>query len=351
MSVNLADGRFLVTGGAGFIGCNFVHELLRRHPAARVTVLDKLTYAGNPANLDPVRSCPGFRFVQGDIADATAVDPLVSEGFDYILNFAAETHVDRSIGDPASFVRTDVFGVYTLLEAVRRHPVRLFVQISTDEVYGEILGEPVTEEGPLMPRNPYSASKAGGDRLAYSYWATYNLPVVVTRCSNNYGPYQYPEKLIPLFVTNALEDQPLPVYGTGKNTRDWIHVSDHVSALLRILETPGVEGELFNIGGGNELDVLTIAGHLLRLTGKPESLLAPVVDRPGHDRRYALNCSKLGSRTGWSPQVPLSDGLRTTVDWYRSHPEWWRPLKSGEFLDYYRRNYRFLSGPASGESG
>ena len=342
MGASPAEGRYLVTGGAGFIGCNFVHQLIRRHPSARVTVLDKLTYAGNPANLDPVRQDPGFRFVQGDIADPETVEPLLAEGFDYIVNFAAETHVDRSIGDPSSFVRTDVFGVYTLLEAVRRHPVTLFVQISTDEVYGEILGEPVDEDGPLKPRNPYSASKSGGDRLAYSYWATYGLPVVVTRCSNNYGPYQYPEKLIPLFVTNALEDQPLPVYGTGRNTRDWIHVSDHVAALLRILETPGVEGELFNIGGGNEVDVLTIAGHLLRLVDKPASLLARVEDRPGHDRRYALNDDKLKVRTGWRPSVALEDGLRETAFWYRDHPQWWRPLKSGAFLEYYRKNYKFL---------
>jgi dTDP-glucose 4,6-dehydratase len=192
-------GRYLVTGGAGFIGSNFVHLLMERHPAARVTVLDKLTYAGNPANLDPVRARRQFRFVQGDIADDALIEPLLAEGFDFVINFAAETHVDRSIGDPASFVRTDVFGVYTLLEAIRRHPVSLFVQISTDEVYGEILEGEASEQAPLMPRNPYSASKAGGDRLAFSYWATYGIPVVITRCSNNYGPYQYPEKLIPLF--------------------------------------------------------------------------------------------------------------------------------------------------------
>jgi dTDP-glucose 4,6-dehydratase len=341
-----------VTGGAGFIGCNFVHELMRREPGARVTVLDKLTYAGNPANLDPVRDDPRFRFVQGDIADESAVEKLLGEGFDYILNFAAETHVDRSIGDPSSFVRTDVFGVHVLLEGVRRHPVRRFLQISTDEVYGEILGEPATEEAPLMPRNPYAASKAGGDRLAYSYFATYGLPVVVTRCSNNYGPHQYPEKLIPLFVTNALDGQPLPVYGTGRNTRDWIHVSDHVDALLRVLETPGVEGELFNIGGGTELDVLTIAGHLLRLTDRPASLLAHVVDRPGHDRRYALDCAKLRERTGWRPRIRFEEGLRETVSWYRDNPQWWRPLKSGAFLDYYRKNYKFLPNAGTGgESG
>jgi len=343
----LGSANFLVTGGAGFIGCNFVHELLRRFPQARVTVLDKLTYAGNPANLDPVRDHPGFRFVRGDIADAAVVDPLIAEGFDYVVNFAAETHVDRSIGDPSSFVRTDVFGVYVLLEAVRRHPVRRFLQISTDEVYGEILGDPVTEEGPLKPRNPYAASKAGGDRLAFSYWATYGLPVVVTRCSNNYGPHQYPEKLIPLFITNAFEDQPLPVYGDGRNTRDWIHVLDHVDALLTLLAADGVDGEVWNIGAGNELDVLTITDHLLRYTGKPKSLLAYVVDRPGHDRRYALDCSRLTERTGWRPRRDFAEGLRETVDWYRQNRAWWEPLKSGEFREYYQRNYKFITPGSS----
>jgi dTDP-glucose 4,6-dehydratase len=346
------EGSFLVTGGAGFIGCNFVHELLRRYPGARVTVLDKLTYAGNPANLEAVVDDPRFRFVRGDIADEAAVETLLGEGFDYVLNFAAETHVDRSIGDPSSFVKTDVFGVYTLLEAVRRHPVTLFVQISTDEVYGEILGEPVDEEAALKPRNPYAASKAGGDRLAYSYWATYGLPVVITRCANNYGPYQYPEKLIPLFITNAMEDQPLPVYGSGRNTRDWIHVSDHVGALLSILSSPGVPGEVFNIGAGNELDVLTIGSRLLSLLGKPEGLMKRVVDRPGHDRRYALDFGKLTAHTGWAPRVSFEQGLEETVEWYRTRAEWWRPLKSGEFLEYYRRNYKFLpEGPGAKSAG
>ena len=336
------DGRYLVTGGAGFIGANFVHLLMERHPRARVTVLDKLTYAGNPANLDPVRNRDTFRFVQGDIADAELVGPLIAEGFDFVVNFAAETHVDRSIGDPASFVKTDVFGVYTLLEAIRTHPVSLFVQISTDEVYGEVMEGAATEEAPLMPRNPYSASKAGGDRLAYSYWATYGLPVVVTRCSNNYGPYQYPEKLIPLFVTNAIDHQPMPIYGDGKNQRDWIHVRDHAEAILTLIESEGVEGELFNIGAGNEKTVLEIADLLLSLTGRPASLLSPVVDRPGHDRRYAVDSSKLRRKTGWAPRVSFEEGVRETVDWYKSREEWWRPLKSGEFLEYYKRNYRFL---------
>jgi dTDP-glucose 4,6-dehydratase len=341
-------GRYLVTGGAGFIGTNFVRFLRRERPKASVTVLDKLTYAGNPANLAEFEGTPGYRFVRGDIADREVVEPLLASGFDFVLNFAAETHVDRSIGDPGNFVRTDVVGVYVLLEAVRRHPVTCFVQISTDEVYGEVFGDPVDERAPLMPRNPYAASKAGGDRLAYSYHATYQLPVVVTRCSNNYGPYQYPEKLIPLFVTNALEDKPLPVYGTGKNVRDWIHVGDHVRALDALLRTPGCEGEVFNIGAYNERDVLAIAGRILAALGKPEDLLRRVVDRPGHDRRYAIAWEKLHRKTGWRPVHDFDEGIRETVRWYREHPEWWRPLKSGEFLEYYKRNYVFLEGEAGG---
>ena len=338
----LENGRYLVTGGAGFIGANFVHLLFEQFPDARVTVLDKLTYAGNPRNLDPVRDRAGFRFVHGDIADEKVVGPLIAEGFDFVVNFAAETHVDRSIGDPASFVTTDVFGVYRLLEAVRAHPVTVFVQISTDEVYGEVLEGASTEEAPLLPRNPYAASKAGGDRLAYSYWATYGVPVVVTRCSNNYGPYQYPEKLMPLFVTNAIDDQPLPVYGSGKNTRDWIHVRDHARAILTILGTEGIEGEVFNIGASTEKNVLEVADRLLHHTGKPNSLLKQVVDRLGHDRRYQVDWSKLQARTGWEPEIDFEEGVRETVKWYREHEDWWRPLKSGEFLEYYKRNYKFL---------
>jgi dTDP-glucose 4,6-dehydratase len=337
-------GRYLVTGGAGFIGANFVHHIRRRYPRAPVTVLDKLTYAGNPANLALFEGTEGYRFVLGDIADPKIVEPLMAEGFDFVLNFAAETHVDRSIGDPGDFVRTDVYGVYVLLEAIRKHPVRCFVQISTDEVYGEVFGPPVDEEAPLKPRNPYAASKAGGDRLAYSYHATYNLPIVVTRCSNNYGPFQYPEKLIPLFVTNAIEGEPLPVYGTGKNVRDWIHVEDHVLALDSILRTPGCEGEVFNVGAYNERDVLAIAAGILRGLGKPEGLLRHIVDRPGHDRRYAVAWEKVRERTGWTPRRDFEQGLAETVAWYRDHPEWWRPLKSGEFLEYYRRNYVFPKG-------
>ncbi|MBD3336412.1 MAG: dTDP-glucose 4,6-dehydratase [Candidatus Eisenbacteria bacterium] len=346
----LRSGRYLVTGGAGFIGSNFVRHLHETYPGAMVTVLDKLTYAGNPANLADREGHPGYRFVQGDICDAELVEKLLAERYDWVVNFAAETHVDRSIGDPSSFIRTDMFGVYVLLEAVRRHPVARFLQISTDEVYGEVLGDPATEDSPLMPRNPYAASKAGGDRLAYSYYATYGLPVVITRCSNNYGPYQYPEKLIPLFVTNALAGEKLPVYGTGRNTRDWIHVRDHCRALAALLCKPGVEGEVFNIAAGEERNVLEIAAGILEHLGKPKELVAHVVDRPGHDRRYAMAWNKLEQATGWRPAETFEDGLAQTIDWYREHEEWWRPLKTGEFLEYYRRNYKFLDSDGGAQA-
>ena len=276
------------------------------------------------------------------------VRATLARGFDWVLNFAAETHVDRSIGEPGQFVLTDMFGVYALLEAVRESPVTRFVQISTDEVYGEVFGPPVDENAPLLPRNPYAASKAGGDRLAYAYFATYGLPVVVSRCCNNYGPHQYPEKLIPLFATNALEDRPLPVYGTGKNRRDWIHVQDHVEALVSILETEGLDGEVFNIGAYNEKDVLTIADLVLETLGKPKTLVTHVVDRPGHDRRYAIDWGRLERATGWRPRIAFEEGIRETTRWYREHADWWRPLKSGEFWEFYRRNYKFLD---PGESG
>jgi dTDP-glucose 4,6-dehydratase len=259
------------------------------------------------------------------------------DGCDFVLNFAAESHVDRSIEAPGEFIQTDVYGVFVLCEEARRRGVRRFLQVSTDEVYGEVMEGAADESWPLMPRSPYAASKAGGDRLAYAYGTTYGLPVVVTRCSNNYGPRQYPEKLIPLFVTNAIDDEPLPVYGTGLNRRDWLHVDDHCDALLRLLLAPGIEGETFNIGAGHETDVLTITGHILRLLGKPASLARHVEDRPGHDRRYAVDPGKLARLTGWAPSVPFDEGLRATVEWYRANEPWWRPIKEGEFRAYYER--------------
>ena len=334
--IALAGAHLLVTGAAGFIGSNFVQHLAAEHPDVRITVLDKLTYAGNPANLKPLEGRKGYTFVKGDIADPAVVDPLVAAA-DLVVNFAAESFVDRAIEDARPFLRSNVEGPLVLLDAARRHGITRFLQVSTDEVYGEIFGPAATEAFPLLPRNPYAASKAGGDCLAYSFFATYDLPVVITRCSNNYGPYQYPEKLIPLFTTNALDDKPLPVYGNGKNTRDWIHVSDHCRAIEAVLTAPGVEGEIFNVAAENELDVLEIAAMILEALGKPQSLLNYVADRPGHDRRYALDAGKLKRLAGWEPKVSFPDGLYSTVQWYLQNEAWWRPIKSGEFREYYTR--------------
>ncbi len=330
----------LVTGGAGFIGSTFARELLRQHEDVRVTVLDKLTYAGNPATLafQGLEGNPRFRFQRGDICAPADVATAMA-GCTHVVNFAAETHVDRSIGDAGGFIQTDMYGVYVLLEEARRAGLARVLHISTDEVYGEVMEGTSTEDAPLVPRNPYAASKAGGERLAYSYFATYGVPVVITRCSNNYGPFQYPEKLIPLFVTNALENQPLPVYGTGRNVRDWIHVDDHVEALLAVLALPGAEGEVFNIGGRTERSVLEIAAVLLETLEKPASLLQHVGDRLGHDRRYAIDDSKLRARTGWTPRHDFEAGLRHTVRWYAENRAWWEPIRSGEFREYYARTY------------
>jgi dTDP-glucose 4,6-dehydratase len=329
--------RVLVTGGAGFIGSNFVHRFLALHPGAEVVVLDALTYAGRKENLHglPDRQ---LTFMHGDIRDPAAVESAM-RGCDFVLNFAAESHVDRSIETPGEFIQTDVYGVFVLAEEARRAGVKRFIQVSTDEVYGEVLEGHSTEDWPLNPRSPYAASKAGGDRLAYAYWCTYGLPVVVTRCSNNYGPRQYPEKLVPLFVTNAIDDLPLPVYGTGLNRRDWLHVDDHCDALLTLMEFPGVEGETFNIGAQHELDVLTITDILLGLLDKPKTLIRHVEDRPGHDRRYAVDSSKLTRVTGWKPTISFEQGIRRTVEWFRQNESWWRPIRSGEFREYYERMY------------
>jgi len=333
----LDGGRVLVTGGAGFIGSNFVHRLLERHPDTHVVVLDALTYAGRRENLDGIPE-HSLTFVHGDIRDPQAVARAMA-GCTHVLNFAAESHVDRSIEQPGEFILTDVYGVFVLAEEARRVGVQRFIQVSTDEVYGEVLQGEANEDWPLMPRSPYAASKAGGERLAYANWATYGLPVVVTRCSNNYGPRQYPEKLVPLFVTNAIDDQPLPVYGTGLNRRDWIHVRDHCDALLVLCEHPGIEGQTFNIGAGHELDVLAITDTILGLLGKPRTLIRYVEDRPGHDRRYALDFSRITRETGWKPAVPFEQGIADTVSWYQATEGWWRPIKQGEFRAYYERMY------------
>lgn len=331
----------LVTGGAGFIGSNFVHHLLAARPECNVVVLDTLTYAGNERNLDPVRDNPRFRFIQGDICDRETVRHAM-QGCQWVLNFAAETHVDRSIVDPGAFVRTDVEGTYTLLEAARELGIERFIQISTDEVYGNAeapdgTSRPSLETDALKPLSPYAASKAGADRLAFSYWATYGAPVVVTRCSNNYGPYQYPEKQLPLFIVNALNDRPLPVYGNGANTRDWIHVADHCAALVRILLAPAecVHGEVFNVGAAEERSILENARLILDLLGKPQDLITFVPDRLGHVLRHAVDSSKLQERLGWEAHIRFEEGIAETVAWYRDHRDWLAAVlaRKDAFLD------------------
>jgi dTDP-glucose 4,6-dehydratase len=328
--------RLLVTGGAGFIGSNFVRHVLRTHPDDTVVNLDKLTYAGNPANLDDLAGDPRYRFVHGDICDAALVRQ-VAAGADAIVNFAAETHVDRSLMEPDAFLRTDVFGVFTLLETVRELRIPRLLHISTDEVYGSVAEGSSRETDPLRPSNPYSASKASGDMLALAYWITHRVPVVITRSSNNFGPFQYPEKVIPLFITNAIDDVPLPLYGDGKNVRDWLYVVDNCEAIDLVLRR-GREGEVYNIGGGHEVENVELTHAILALTGKPAALIRPVTDRPGHDRRYSLDSSKVQT-LGWRPRHAFPDALAETVRWYREREAWWRPLKSGEFRAYYERQY------------
>jgi len=328
--------RLLVTGGCGFIGSNFIRWVLTGHPDDVVVNLDKLTYAGNPANLADLEHHPRYSFVQGDIGDADLVRE-VTRGVDAVVNFAAPSHVDRSILDPDEFLKTNVLGVRVLLEAVRSLRVPRLLHVSTDEVYGSIAKGAATEQSPLRPSNPYSAAKAAGDLLALAYWNTHGVPVVITRSSNNFGPYQYPEKLVPLFVTNALDDQPLPLYGDGHQLRDWIYVLDNCAAIDVVLRQ-GRDGEVYNIAGGHEVANVTLTHEILRWLGKPDSLIRLVADRPGHDRRYALDATKLW-KLGWAPRYPFGSALETTVRWYREHEAWWRPLKSGEFRAYYERQY------------
>ncbi len=330
--------RWLVTGGLGFIGSAFVRIVLRERPEAAVTVLDALTYAGNHANLAEVAGDPRYRCVIGDIADAAAVDRAVGEGADAIVNFAAESHVDRSILDPEAFIRTDVLGTHVLLEATRRHGIGRYLQVSTDEVYGHVHAGASVETDPIRPRSPYAASKAGGDLQVLAYHTTYGSPVLITRGSNTYGPYQYPEKLIPLFVTNLLDGEQVPVYGDGLQVRDWLYVDDHARGILHVLEH-GAPGEVYNLGGGNSRTNLEVTRRLLELTGCDfERSVRHVADREGHDRRYALDSSKARA-LGWSPRTPFETGLDDTVAWYRRREDWWRPIKSGEFAAYYQRQY------------
>jgi dTDP-glucose 4,6-dehydratase len=330
--------RLLVTGGAGFIGSNFCHYIARHRPDWRITVLDRLTYAGRRENLEGLEESGRVRFLRGDICEPGDVAEAM-EGCSRVVNFAAETHVDRSIEDSAGFVRTDVEGVRVLLEEFRHRGGGMFLQISTDEVYGSVETGRSSEDDPLRPRSPYSASKAGGELLAMGYWHTHGTPVVVTRASNNYGPRQYPEKLIPLFLTNAMEGEELPLYGDGTNRRDWIYVEDHCAALLRILE--GAEpGRVYNIGAGEELSNLEVTREILDAVGAGEELVRFVEDRPGHDRRYALDISRIRSELGWRPSVGFEEGLRRTVAWYGDNVDWWKSIKSGRFREYYQRQYR-----------
>ncbi len=330
--------KLLITGGAGFIGSNFVHYLRRHHPDYGVVVLDKLTYAGNLDNLKDLAEGPHYQFVRGDIADAALVDEVIARHqINVIVNFAAETHVDRSILDPGAFIRTDVEGTYTLLEATRKWKLERMVQVSTDEVYGTVPEGHATEEDKLAPRSPYSASKASGDLLALAYHTTYGTPVLLTRGANTIGPCQYPEKVVPLFVTNALEDQPLPIYGEGKAVRDYIHVDDHCAGIATVLHQ-GEPGRAYNIGAGNEVNTVQLATAILDLLGKPHSLISFVADRPGHDMRYALDTTRLRA-LGWEPRYSFAEALAHTVAWYRETEWWWRKLKSGEFREYYRKQY------------
>jgi dTDP-glucose 4,6-dehydratase len=329
--------RVLVTGGAGFIGSHFVKFALRAHPDWQIVNLDKLSYAGNLENLTNLPDATRHQFVKGDIADHEIVARLWSQGIDIVVNFAAETHVDRSILWADDFIKTDVLGAFTLLEAAREFGVKKFIQISTDEVYGSIASGSFTENSALNPRNPYSASKAGADRLAFAYFTTHNVPVTITRCSNNFGPNQYPEKFIPLFITNSLEDRPLPLYGDGRNVRDWIYVEDHCAA-IDFLIAHGQSGETYNIGGGNEVENIEIARRILRKLGKPESLIQLVKDRPGHDRRYSLDTGRLAG-LGWRPQRDFPNVLDATIDWYVQNASWWRKIKSGDFKKYYAAQY------------
>lgn len=318
--------KLLITGGAGFIGSNFIQHILRKYPDYEIINLDKLTYAGNLENLRDVENDPRYRFVRGDICDPEIVSELVPQ-CDVIVNFAAESHVDRSILDPRSFVVTDVVGVQTLLEAARKHNTSLFCQIGTDESYGSIEQGSFKESDPLWPSSPYSASKAGADLLVHAYHVTYGLPTLITRSSNNFGPYQYPEKLISLFITNALGGKKLPLYGDGQNVRDWIYVLDNCEAIDSILHK-GKPGEVYNVAAGNEIPNIDIAHRILNILGKPEDLIEYVEDRPGHDRRYSLDFSKTKS-LGWGPRYNFDEALEETIRWYKENEWWWRPLKTG----------------------
>jgi dTDP-glucose 4,6-dehydratase len=332
--------KLLVTGGAGFIGSNFVRLMVNKYPQYQIVNLDLLTYAGNLENLKDIEDKPNYKFVKGDIADRSFVNNLFEqEKFDYVINFAAESHVDRSITNPEIFVQTNIQGTLALLDAAKEIGVKKYLQVSTDEVYGT-LGESgyFTETTPLAPNSPYSASKAGSDFLVRAYHETYGLPVNITRCSNNYGPYHFPEKLIPLMIINALHDKELPVYGDGLNVRDWLYVEDHCQAIDLVLHN-GRDGEVYNVGGNNERTNIDIVKTILNQLGKPESLIKFVKDRPGHDRRYAIDATKLREELGWKPKHTFETGIKETIQWYLDHQDWWQNIISGEYQDYFKSQY------------
>ena len=333
----------IVTGGAGFIGSNFIYYMLANHPEDRIVCLDKLTYAGNLSTLAPIMDRPNFRFVRADICDRDAVYGLFEEEHpDAVINFAAESHVDRSIEDPGIFLKTNILGTGVLMDACRKYGSTRFHQVSTDEVYGDLpLDRPdllFTEQTPIHTSSPYSSSKAGADLLAQAYFRTYGLPVTITRCSNNYGPYHFPEKLIPLMIANCLNDKPLPVYGQGLNVRDWLYVEDHCRAVDMVLRG-GRMGEVYNVGGHNEMRNIDIVKLICRELGKPESLITYVTDRKGHDLRYAIDPTKIGEELGWSPETKFADGIKKTVQWYLDNRPWWEEIISGEYQSYYEKMY------------
>ncbi|MDD3725670.1 MAG: dTDP-glucose 4,6-dehydratase [Candidatus Ratteibacteria bacterium] len=328
--------KLVVTGGAGFIGSHFIRYILNNYPDYRVLNIDKLTYAGNIENIKDVENHPNYRFLKADICER-GIEEAITD-YDVVINFAAESHVDRSIQEPEAFLKTDVMGTFNLLEISRKKGIQRYIQISTDEVFGSAdEGQMFYEESPLNPSSPYSASKAAADLLALSYYRTYKTPVIIIRSTNNYGPNQYPEKFIPLFITNAIEDKILPLYGDGKNVRDWLFVLDNCRGIDVILHR-GKEGEIYNIAGGNEKENIFIAKKILEYLGKPDTLIKFVKDRPGHDRRYSISCEKI-KRLGWQPIVSLEEGLKQTVGWYKNNEDWWKKIKNGEFLEYYRRYY------------
>lgn len=331
--------KVLITGGAGFIGSNFIQYLLNRYPSYEIINLDNLTYAGNLENLKSVQENKNYTFVQGDITDQQFIGTLFQQGIDGVIHFAAESHVDRSIMEPGVFVKTNVLGTQVLLEASKKHSIKKFVHVSTDEVYGSLGATGLfTEDTPLAPNSPYSASKAGSDLLVRSYFETFGLPTNITRCSNNYGPYQFPEKLIPLIIANALYDKSLPVYGDGLNIRDWLYVEDHCSAIDLVFHN-GVSGEVYNIGGNNERTNIEIIQTILLQLGKPESLIQFVKDRPGHDRRYGIDASKIRNELGWEPKHNFESGIKETIQWYLNNQNWWSRIQSGEYRKYISEQY------------